>query len=215
MDFKLLNFELRFKQPFQDGHDYIFITKKLTLEWQTSLYLCHGIVQNQTCLFLGEKRPWSSGWKLPTGIHLRCDFMYFFERWIISMISNESITSKSCQTIHPKQIRATISTVTIAYKGIIFTVYMHITYIIQVSLFLHSHEFLKKNILLFPYKTLTPLRSQTFTSSTRWIPKAWVFGGHRGGADTEANIWWKKHNFLKVDFLGVFLLYPRHLWNLQ
>lgn len=63
----------------------------------------------------------------------------------------------------------------------------------------------KKNILLFPYKTLTPLRSQTFTSSTRWIPKAWVFGGHRGGADTEANIWWKETQLFEGGFSrGVF-----------
>lgn len=131
------------------------------------------------------------------------------------MISNESITSKSCQTIHPKQIRATISTVTIAYEGIIY-IYMHITYIIQVSLFLHSHEFLKKNTFFFSHTKLSP-HSGARHSPVPLVefprPGSLVVTG--GGADTEANIWWKKHNFFKVDFLGVFLLYPRHLWNLH
>ena len=83
------------------------------------------------------------------------------------MISNQSITSKSCQNIHPKQIRATISKVNIAYEGNIIYIYIiYILYIIyeslcislyiQIYLFLHSHEFLKKKTFFFSHTKLSP-----------------------------------------------------------
>ena len=201
--FQLWNFELRFKQPPQDDHDYILrlITKKPTHGWKTIPHLHHGIVQNQTCLFWRNDHDLRGGNSWRESIFAVISSVVFGE---MDDLHDIKLYNPSYQSImmsnHPSKANQSNNIDSKYWKALyiccISPIYPNI------SKYTSSYtpmNFWNKSHSSFPIQNAHPTQEPDIHQFHSLNSQGLVFGGHRGGM---IPIWHleKKHIFWRWIF---------------